>query len=534
MAYNRNFNNNAPKTFYFHDYETGGLSTSLDRAVQFAGIRTDENFNIIGEPLNIICHIQDDYVPSLEATLVTGITPNQCQSQGMKEADFCKAILAELGKSGTCGVGYNSIKFDDNVTRNMLFRNLQDPYQREWANGNSRWDIINVVRAAYAFYPSRITWPKDEKGSVVFKLDKLAELNGLKVERAHDALSDVETTIQLAKLLKERVPELFDLAYSHRLKNSAAQKLDLQKNTPIFYLNTAFGIERGNASPVMPLFSHPSMGNVVLAWDLNVSPQVLIDLPVEELSQRMFYNAERENRLPMFQIFTNQSPIMFNHAHGRDVLGVERFGIHEGKDIVDLNDVKDSWNHNYKLLKANLATIQNKVNAIISLSNNEYIGPDVEQQLYAGFCSNGDRALLNRIVSQKPKDMGDEVHFENNTLYQELLFRYRARNWKETLSDDELIRWEGFVADKLLKGGAAEFRTLEMLDDSIQATLSNSEATLEAKQLAQDMAKWVDSRYDYLKGLELNDSLKEELVRQLNKRVKNPELESRSSHQPKF
>ena len=37
------------KTFYWYDYETFGLSPKVQRIAQFAGIRTDEDLNILEE-----------------------------------------------------------------------------------------------------------------------------------------------------------------------------------------------------------------------------------------------------------------------------------------------------------------------------------------------------------------------------------------------------------------------------------------------------------------------------------------------------
>jgi exodeoxyribonuclease-1 len=51
------------------------------------------------------------------------------------------------------------------VTRYSLYRNFFDPYAREWQGGNSRWDLIDVVRAAYALRPEGIVWPKKTGGS---------------------------------------------------------------------------------------------------------------------------------------------------------------------------------------------------------------------------------------------------------------------------------------------------------------------------------------------------------------------------------
>ena len=156
-------------SFYWYDFETFGADPLRDRPCQFAGIRTDEDFNVIGEPEVFFCQPADDVLPHPDACLITGITPQQASREGMIEADFIARIHRQFAAPGTCVVGYNNIRFDDEVTRNTLYRNFYDPYAREWQNGNSRWDIIDMVRLARALRPEGIVWPKHEDGSPSFK-----------------------------------------------------------------------------------------------------------------------------------------------------------------------------------------------------------------------------------------------------------------------------------------------------------------------------------------------------------------------------
>ena len=177
----------AQATFFWHDYETFGAVPRRDRPSQFAGIRTDMDLNEVGEPVMLFCQPAPDYLPSPQACLITGITPQQCLEQGVPEHEFAAVVEAELGRPGTIGVGYNTIRFDDEVTRYMLWRNLRDPYAREWQNGCGRWDLLDVVRMVYALRPEGITWPTKEDGTVSFKLEDLARANGILHESAHDA-----------------------------------------------------------------------------------------------------------------------------------------------------------------------------------------------------------------------------------------------------------------------------------------------------------------------------------------------------------
>lgn len=190
------------QTFYWHDYETFGTDPQRDRPVQFAGLRTDEDFNSLEDPLVIYCKPTPDYLPHPDACVITGITPQLAEQKGVCEADFITQINQQLLQPNTCTVGYNNLRFDDEVTRNSLYRNFFDPYEREWRNGNSRWDMIDVVRAARALRPDGIHWPLTDDGTPSLKLDQLTLANGIAHEAAHEALSDVQATIEIAKLVK--------------------------------------------------------------------------------------------------------------------------------------------------------------------------------------------------------------------------------------------------------------------------------------------------------------------------------------------
>ncbi|HIW07724.1 MAG TPA: exodeoxyribonuclease I, partial [Candidatus Ignatzschineria merdigallinarum] len=203
-------------TFFFYDLETFGLNPKEDRIAQFAGIRTDSDFNIIGDPINIYCQPPEDYIPDPESILITGITPEEAREKGLPEAQFAARIHEEFSQPNTCILGYNSIRFDDEMIRYLFYRNFIDPYTYSWQNGNSRWDLLDVVRATHAFRPEGIEWPIDDAGVVSLKLENLSKTNRLEHEKAHDALSDVYATIGMAKLIKTQQPRLFDYYFNHR------------------------------------------------------------------------------------------------------------------------------------------------------------------------------------------------------------------------------------------------------------------------------------------------------------------------------
>lgn len=436
----------SPHTFLWHDYETFGVVPRRDRPSQFAAIRTDAELNEIGEPLMIYCQPAPDYLPSPEACLITGITPQQCLERGMPEHAFAAQIEQAFSQPGTIGVGYNTIRFDDEVTRFMFWRNLIDPYAREWQNDCGRWDLLDVVRLTYALRPDGIEWPKKADGSQSFKLEDLARANGLLHEAAHDALSDVRATIALARLIREKQPKLFDFAFGLHRKDRVASELGLpatrETARPFLHVSGMFPAERGCLAVMWPLASHPTNKNELLAWDLAHDPSELRDLDVETLRLRLFTRSadlpEGVLRLPLKGIHLNKSPMVVGNLKTLAPAMAARWGIdieaalRHAAIAAALPDMSAIWPQVYERPREGT--------------------PDVDEDLYGGFVGNGDRRRLNQLRALSPAELARARTGFDDPRLEELLFRYRARNFADTLSEEEAERWEAHRVARLLEG----------------------------------------------------------------------------------
>jgi exodeoxyribonuclease-1 len=252
-------------TFLFYDYETFGTHTSLDKPAQFACIRTDINLNILDNPECFYCFPSDDYLPDPCSILITNITPQHTQKYGMNEYNFSRKIHFILTQPYTCIIGYNNINFDDEITRNIFYRNFLDPYEWSWRNENSRWDLLNLLRACYALRPDGIKWPRNALGLPSFKLSDLTQINNIMHFNAHDAMSDVYATIEMAKLIKKKQPKLFDFFFKMRNKNELYKLINLKKNEPIFYVSSFFGAARRNISCILPITWHQKNKNILIS-----------------------------------------------------------------------------------------------------------------------------------------------------------------------------------------------------------------------------------------------------------------------------
>ncbi len=428
-----------PETFYWYDYETFGADPARDRPVQFAGLRTDLELNPVADPLVLFCKPAPDFLPHPDACLITGITPQMGLDRGLRECEFIAAINAEFSVPGTCVVGYNNIRFDDEVTRYALYRNLMDPYAREWRNGNSRWDLIDVMRMTRALRPQAINWPDDE-GRPTFKLDRLTVANGIAHDDAHDALSDVYATIEMARLIKVKQPRLFSFLMAHRGKQQAADLLALGRMQPVVHASSRFSTEKGSVAVVVALARHPTNPNGVITYDLSIDPEPLIGLDPEELHRRLFTPkdllAVGVERLPLKTVHINKcpalAPISVIRPEDAERLGLDLPGCY--KRLGRLKQVQG---------------LDAKVRSILEVDQRERLVDDPDLMLYSGFLADKDRVVLDQFRQLAPDLMAlSHPEFDDARL-PELVFRYRARNYPETLNSSEQYRWREFCEMRL-------------------------------------------------------------------------------------
>ncbi len=445
-------------TFLWHDYETFGRVPRRDRPSQFAAIRTDAALNEIGEPVMIYCQPAPDYLPEPEACLLTGITPQTCLERGLPEHAFADAIEEQLARPGTIGVGYNSIRFDDEVTRHLFWRSLMDPYAREWQNECGRWDLLDVVRVTYALRPEGIEWPKHPDGKPSFKLEDLARANGLLHDAAHDALSDVRATIALARLVKSRQPKLWDFCLRLRKKDAVVQEMGVGR--PFLHVSGMYGTERGGLALVWPLAPHPTNKNEVIVWDLSADPAELFTLDVAAIRERMFTRSEDlpegVTRLPIKTLHINKSPIVIGNLKTLSAETAAKWGI----------DVAQALIH-AELVAQKATLLAGMWPAIFERPAREGV-TDVDEDLYGGFVGNDDRRALQRLRTLAPEQLATKRPAFTDARLGELLFRYRARNFPATLSAPEQRQWQEHCAHRL-HDGAGGSTTLEAFFERIDA-----------------------------------------------------------------
>ncbi len=428
----------AEPTFFWHDYETFGIDPQRHFPAQFAGIRTDYGFNRVEEPVTLYCKPSADYLPQPDACVITGISPQLAIEKGVCEAEFIAAIHRQLAQPNTCNLGYNTLRFDDEVTRNALYRNFYDPYQREWQNGNSRWDLIDVVRATRALRPDGIVWvDNEEEARPSFKLTDLTEANNISHESAHDALSDVYATIALAQLVKQVQPKLFNFLFENRLKDKALALLQLGSFKPVVHVSGKYPARKNCLAVILPICPHPTNANEVVVYDLSVDPQPLLDLDAEEIKQRLFIATENlpagVERVPLKTVHINKCPALAPFSVLKTAGTAERLELDLSLCLANAEKIKAA-----PQLAAKLALVFGS-----RADYEPHTDPDL--MIYSGgFFGNQDKAAMLKIRTTPVSELANlKVKFVDKRL-NEMFFRYKARNYPQILTAEEQQRWQAF------------------------------------------------------------------------------------------
>ncbi|MBX2870389.1 MAG: exodeoxyribonuclease I [Acidiferrobacterales bacterium] len=465
-------------TFFWHDYETFGINPARDRPSQFAGVRTDFEFNVIGDPVTIYCKPARDILPSPMACLITGITPQLAQEKGVIESEFIARIHQEMSVRDTCSLGYNSLRFDDEVTRYTLYRNFFDPYAREWQNGCSRWDIIDLVRMTYALRPEGIEWPVNDQGVASFRLEQLTEANGISHESAHDALSDVYATIALAKLIKSIQPKLFDWLFEHRGKNKVLELLNVRGQKPFLHTTRMYLAEHACTSLVVPLGFEARNKSSLLVYDLRHSPEEFFDLDVPALRDRIFTSKddlpEDTIRLPVKSLKINKCPAIAPVSALTD-------------------EIASRIKINPDLCAKHREQLLNRPGFIEDLrtayEGNTYPrNADVDQGLYDGFFGEGDKSKITQVRESTANELSDASYQFVDPRLEELLFRYRARNWPDSLAKDEKVEWN----EHCMRRYQDEDHGLQPYFEELSALRHEHASDSRACQIIDALERWGD------------------------------------------
>lgn len=464
-----------PQTFFFYDLETSGLSGRHDRVMQFAGQRTDMDLNPVGEPVNVLVALNDDTLPSPEALMVTGITPQQTVTDGYTEAQFAQLLLDDIFTEETITVGFNNIRFDDEFIRHLMWRTFHDPYEWAWRDGRSRWDVLDVVRMTRALRPDGISWPEVE-GKATNRLELITKENDIAHIKAHDAMSDVEALISVTRLIREKQPQLYEYLLTMRDKNEIKKLVNLDTKQPFVYTSGRYDGEYHKTTVAFPLTAGKN-GSVVV-YDLRVDPAPFIDLSSRELAKKLYATWEERQAedfvgLPAKELQYNRAPAVAPVAVLEKGDGWNRIGL--DKEIIE--------KHRRVLLGA--PHFAENIRGIFETKPEYKKSPDPEAQLYDGFLNDADRMRVQAIAGADEAALSDmHPEFQDDRLAP-LLLHYKARNYPRSLSADETTAWEKWRVGRIQSQLPGFMKSLErlgrqQLDDNQQ-------------YIVQEMQLWLES-----------------------------------------
>ena len=463
-----------PQTFFFYDLETSGLSARDDRIMQFAGIRTTLELEPIGEPYNILVKLNDDTLPSPDALMVTGITPQETVADGYSEAEFAAMLINDVFTPDTITVGFNSIRFDDEFIRHLFWRNFYDPYEWSWRDGRSRWDILDVVRMTRALRPEGIEWPFVD-GKEVNRLELLTKLNGIDHLKAHDALSDVEALIAVTKLIKETQPQLYSYLLKIRDKKEVKKLVNLDDKQPFVYVSGQYEADYHKGTVVFPLTSGRNSNIVV--YDLRYDPTPFLQLSLAELEKRMFATWEERQKEGFVSVPVKE--MQYNRAPAVAPLGV--LAQAGGWERLSLTEAQITAHRNILLSDPSFAE---NVRSVLEKRPEFKKSDAVEAQLYDGFIAGVDVMRIEKVRQANEQQLADLHPDFGDERLSPLLLHYKARNYPKSLAEEEVGLWETWRGERIMGQLPAFVKRLQELS----ATVS------EDKQFVlQELQLWAES-----------------------------------------
>lgn len=436
-------------SFFFYDLETSGFGARSARIMQFAGQRTDMDLQPIGDPVNCLIKLSPDVLPDPDAVLLTGITPQQTLADGYTEAEFLRYFYDEVAQPNTTFLGFNSIRFDDEFMRFLHYRNFYDAYEWQWRDGCSRWDLLDLVRMTRALRPDGIEWPFDSEGKPANRLEYLSKVNELEHSHAHDALSDVVATIEMAKLIKSKQPELFTYLFEHRDKRSAKELI--LKSEPFIYSSGRYGSTFLNTTAAVLLAKHPEQ-DAALVYDLRYDPTPFIEMSVEELVEAWKFTRDPDAvRLPVKTLKYNRCPALAPLGVIKDDASQKRIELSlndVSKNLATLNKHQPEFAE--KVIRAIRQLDQARAQEQIGLVDDPLTA---DERLYEGFIGDADRNAMAALRAAQPEEITQTAASFKDSRLKAMAPIYKARNYPKTLSDEERQQWEEFCRLKLFSGG---------------------------------------------------------------------------------
>jgi len=501
--------------FAFHDYETLNIDNKTTQGaakpIEYAGIITDIDLNEVPDGRHHkIIKPPIDVIGNPNAFLVHGVDPEMAEKVGVSEFEFAEWIGQLYGKDGTVIAGYNSIKFDSEVTRHTRFRNLLPSYTPEFENGNFQLDVMKVVMMAYSMSPGVLNFPKKDDGNDSLRLEDLTAANGIDHKDAHSALSDVEATINLAKLIKERNPQLWHYALWLTNKRNVEPLLD--KNEMLFYTDTTIGQKTRYTSVMHPLVVDSKIGSKYICIDLNSEDlDIVFDESPEKLNEYIFTSKQEQGSnyraTPFLNLTTNKAPIVIPASER----AIKNMSDDMGFDLERIQK-------NFSRIKKGGEEIKQKAQQTMASEGMEPPKSSAHRLYFLpGFPSTPTNKLLGR---QHAKDDNGVTTLRNANIanlakktdfpeiFYDLALQAKYRTWPRELMRDpdvspaEFVDFVDYLDEKLNKGIDGTYTFSEYEDD--RAAISKRHVLTDAeKHVLGNLDKQTKGQQDLLEAMKM-------------------------------
>ena len=512
---NRNFDPdyldaNYPPTFFFYDLETSGINPREDRIMQFAGQRTDLEFNPIGDPVNLFVRLDEDTLPSPYAIVTTNITPNDTRMDGLSEPELCKILQEEIFTPNTIICGFNSVRFDDEFIRYLFWRNFYDPYTWQYLDGRSKFDILDVVRMVRALRPEGINWPVAEDSKTGEKkptnrLELLTALNGITHEHAHDALSDIYATIAVAKIIHEKQPKLLDFLLKLRDKKQLLRFLDatnlsVDSATPFVYTSGHYSSKTNHTTVAIPIA--PGKNQNIIVFDLRYNVEDILQAEKEFKPEEKVSRAGKKYQtwFDFSKYVKELTPSKCPAVAPLSVLDVESTesslnGIEEfpagttGWQKIKLE--KSQIEQNLKTLQDHPEFIE-RMRELFTRERNFDKLEEAEARLYDGSLNNEDRKQASVVPNLRANELADFHPIFQDERLDSLLLNYKGRNFPNALSQDETAKFEKYRAARIARQTPSFIQAMNDLLKHYQTTGETADGRKILDSTLEDLKMWFE------------------------------------------
>ena len=465
------------KLYVFNDTETTGLNTWFSQIIQIGSVLSDENFEVL-EELDISSKVLPWVVPTVGAYKVH----KQLDSlnSNMSHLDMMTTLKDKWSlwskEKNLIHVTYNGMKFDEELLRRQFYWNLYDPYMTN-TNGASRIDLMVVMMIIANFYSDQILFPTDDEGKIKYKLELLAEENGISAQNAHDAVVDCYLMINLLRVIKEKIPEVWSSAVSASSKEGCMKLLNSE---PFCMQGELYGGKKFTY-PVVPCGQNPNNKNEIILLDLYFDPKELFEMKDSELKGQF-------GRSGAFKKIAINKTIPLINA----------------KNITNLSEFLDvpekQLEERAKLVKENI-DFQERISNVLGETQFNWPAQEiVEQRIYDGFPSEADKLWRERFELAPWAEKAKLIEGFEDERYRELAERIVCYQKPEFASKEMIDRFESFVKTRLFSKGPWLKDRGQTLDQAIieaemSLTEENSEEDVEILEKLLDHYKEKKSIY---------------------------------------